>query len=1185
MYINIDRTSRIRVLAVIAFLMLLTLTLHGQTGYGVVKGTVQDASRAAIPNAQVTLTNTQTNVSHKGAASGFGIYYFPSVPQGQYRLDVEAAGFKRWSGNLTLGVGQTAVIDPVMEVGSTDTKIEVKDVAPVIHTSGMEIGDVKDGQRIDMLPLNSRLIQDLYYLTPGMEDSSSPRANGLKLGSVEVFLDGSAQTNPVLGYHSEERVAGLGSIAEFRVETNGSDARYSNPASVTLVTKSGTNDFHGDLMEQHRNNSAGLRTRTRQDGNAASKYIRNEFSISSGGPLYLPKLYNGRNRTFWFFNYEGGRMVSMGSFRQTTVPTAAMWGGDFSQIIDTSGRQTHIYDPLTTNSQGIRQPFAGDIIPANRINAMYTKLGKMTIAPSRLTNPYQGTNFDAQYPYLRNDDVWSLKGDHRISDKDSLSVRFTSSRQPATVQGNNSGLGFPARDLANPFGSGAYLTERKSGSLTQTHIFSPSLFSELLLTASVEHRDTGSLADDVPYAKELGLPTPFSYTGWPNISAGFISWRCPDLTNQHLARYSLDENLTWLKGKHSVRFGGRLRYGYYNIRNLATPAGSATFGATWTALYDPVSDSTVSRTGDGLAAMALGLPTNLSIRYNREYFYLKEPEVAFYFNDSWKATRRLTLELGLRWDRFAPATEKYNRSMNVDPDTIAGKFQVITPGNTGADQMNIPQSVLDSWAKRGLTWTTAQAAGYPANLLAVDNNNIEPRLGLAFKITDKTVLRAGYGEYFWTTPVNLVQQRSTNNPPLVLTFTNDIGTLNGVNRTNRITPLPEYYVGQAAINTAGVVTLSSNAQSAVALDGRNWKDDRVQSWHFTIERELPRNTSLRLSYQGNHARDLEQNYNLNSTEPAFNYQARTGTLRPSNTDLLRVNPNWSLSATNKTGYSNTHSLQSEVNRQFSNGLAFQWYYVFTRSLSTVSQTVPENFQLIGAPSMTYDQRLRLGYYNDGTFRPHAMRWNGVYDLPFGKGKHFASNASGVLNQLVGGWQVATIGSWTSGSWLGVGSSYLFGDPTLSSDQRMLLTFNGRPQLLYWRGDFDPTLASNVSQEALQKLVPVDRSQRVYRPLGSSFDNKLPQTLANGTVVSTSITDLTNWNAKNFIIGPRAWNTDLSFFKNIRFTEKLKARFTVDFFNFFNHPNDGTPNTTTGLVDLSTQANEPRIIQFSLHVSW
>jgi len=235
--------------------------------------------------------------------------------------------------------------------------------------------------------------------------------------------------------------------------------------------------------------------------------------------------------------------------------------------------------------------------------------------------------------------------------------------------------------------------------------------------------------------------------------------------------------------------------------------------------------------------------------------------------------------------------------------------------------------------------------------------------------------------------------------------------------------------------------------------------------------------------------------------------------------------------------------------------------------------------------LSLSQRLKLVYYNSNGVPPHQMKWNGIYELPFGRGKHFASHVSRLANQIVGGWQLAFIGYWQSGFWQSVSpSEYLFGNPTLDASQRLTMNIFGHNQQLYFRGDFDPTQATNVDLAKLEQLVPVNRSQRVIHPIGSSFNNRVPVTLSNGTVVQTSY-DVQSWNSQNFFLGPRSWNQDLSAFKYFDIVERVKLRFTADFFNAFNHPNDLNPNKTTGLVDLSKQTNDPRIIQFSARLEW
>lgn len=351
----------------------------GQTGTAVLKGTVQDSSGAVIPGAKVVASNNATNVARTGETSNLGLYYLPSLPPGRYTLNVEARGFRKWSGSLTLEVGQTAVIDPRLEVGAVDTIIEVSDAAPVITLEGSAVGDVKDALRIRQLPLNGRSVTNLFNLTAGVEGGGNPRVNGLKVGSVEMLLDGVSLVDRFGG--GIVRVQpGLDTIEEFRIETTGSSAQYSRPATVELVTKSGTNKISGSVFQTHRNNYGGLRARTRSDGNTPPKLIRNEFGGSAGGPAVLPKIYDGRNKTFWFAAYEANRERQL-SFYRDIGPTPEMWRGDFSQVIDSNNRRTTIFDPLTTDGNGTRTPFAGNVIPRSRIHPIYSVVENITHLP------------------------------------------------------------------------------------------------------------------------------------------------------------------------------------------------------------------------------------------------------------------------------------------------------------------------------------------------------------------------------------------------------------------------------------------------------------------------------------------------------------------------------------------------------------------------------------------------------------------------------------------------------------------------------------------------------------------------------------------------------------------------------------------------------------------------------------
>ncbi len=1171
-------------------------------GTATIRGTVADTSQATIPGAKVVVANQSTGLSRESVTSSEGIYSVASLPPGPYSVSVEATGFKRWSGTLELQTGQTAVVDAAMQVGSVDTVVEVTGAAPVITTESSEIGDVKDALRIRQLPLDGRNISSLFTLTPGVEGGANPRVNGMKVGATEMLLDGVSVVDRFGGGIARVQ-PGLDTVNEFRIETAGSQAQYSRPATVTLVTKSGTNQFHGSIFETHRNNAGGLRARQRQDGNIAPKLIRNEFGASAGGPVMIPGLYNGRDKTFWFFAYEGLRQRQQ-VFYRASVPTADMWAGNFDNLVDAQGRKINIYDPLTTDAQGRRQQFPNNRIPQERLSQFYRNMQQITPLPTNSINPLVGQNFDAVYPQADNTYKITGRGDHRFSMKDTLMGRFTMANRAFSQTGGR--FAAPPVDMQNPYGSGRQNTKLYSASTQYTRMFAPTMLNELTLGLQRSTNSNGTLADPFNWANQLGLPNPFGALGWPTMGADQFAWDSDNRKDENLTGYHVEDNITWVTGKHSFKFGGKFRWEQNNVRELQQAQGSHSFGNSWTALYDPAGDQTVPFTGYGMASMALGLPTELANQNNRGYFYFRQKELGLFFQDTWKVSSRLTLDLGVRYDRWTPYSEKYNRFVGIDPLTLGNTFQVVTPGNVQLEQIpGIPPSQLASWRARGISWTTAEQAGLPSNLVAADNNNFGPRIGVAYKLTNRSVIRASYGEYFWTMPLAQLLQSMRLTPPLNLRYTNPVGSVDGTATYGvRTTPQANAFIGRATVDTQGLVTIAPSAQQGLMLDGRNWRDARAQKWHFTFEQQFLGDHSIRLSYLGEHGRDLEQRYSIGQREAEYNYVTRTGQNPPGNRDLMRINKDWNLSATNRTGYSNTNSLQAEYEKRFSKGFQVQAFYTFSRSLTTTdadgfssgngninavgnaTAQVPETRQILGAPNMSYDDLLRLVYYNSGFVPAHRVRWNGVYDLPFGKGRPLASSVSGLTNALIGGWQLSAIGDWRSGNWLGVSSArYLFGDPTLSADERLLMNFGGRPQRLWFRGDFDPTQATNVDQQQLRNLVPVDPTQRVLRQVGPLADNRLPITLPNGTTRLTTITDTVNWNARNFFRGPGAWNADISVSKYFSITEGIRLQFAADFFNAFNHPVDVDPNTTTGLQDLSLQANQPRVIQLRARISW
>ncbi|HET7213543.1 MAG TPA: TonB-dependent receptor [Terriglobia bacterium] len=1227
------------------FLLLLAIGLTfgsslgwAQAGQATLSGTVTDPSGSVIPGVTITAINTSTGVTHRSESNTSGAYYIGALPPGPYKITAEKTGFKQWTRTVQLEVSQNASIDFRMEVGSTTTVVEVTGAPPILNTTGTAVGDVKDYQRINQLPLNGRQVTNLFDLTPGVEGGGNARVNGMKVGSMGIQMDGITERDR-FGGGMVRIQPDIQDVQEFSIDTSGTDAKYDSPSTVILKTRSGTNQLHGEAFETHRNNTGGLLARERQQAGDEPfpKDIRNEFGGDLGGPVVIPHVYNGKDKTFFFFSYEGYREVGRANEYGGITPTPAMWNGDVSNDFDTSsGAPVISYDPTTTDANGVRQPFPAGIIPPSSISSIAKKLQAITALPSNTSNPYIANNLTNVYPTFSDQNKITGKVDENFSAKDRLSARW--SRQTLYFSQAGGHYGNP-RNCPNCGGTSLETSEVMNVNVDYTRTLSNSMLNQLILGVLRTPTSSGTLGNDTDWADALGLPNPFGVTGWPTIYADNFPWDADNRKDEHQTTYIVQDNFTWVKGKHTLESGGYYDKDQNNVRELQQAMGSHNFGPEWTCQFDG-SSGCLPDTGNGFAALLLGLPDYLSNQYNRGYYYFRQNHFAWYINDKWRVTPRLTLNLGVRWDKWTPYAEKQNRIDTAPLDSILNTFQVITPGNNAISSLpGIPPAVLQSYSLRGLNYSTADAYGYPTALFSQDNNNFGPRLGAAFKINDKTVIRGGYGVYYWPTPLSQILQTSRTNPPLNLRFQNLFqgpgvfgeGTNgNFMFITNPGSPSTGAdYVPNASVDTNGVVPISPSAQQLFPYDGRNWQNDKMQNWNVTLERELPYRMNLRLTYTGNHGSDMEQRVALNDRMPQLTYANATGQAPAADpafsncgcTDFLRPNPQWNIAYgyMAHNGISNNNSIQAQVERKYHNGMVFQWFYVYSHGLSTTDAggydagnlggfnnggtpglggsggaLIPENSIVLGQPNLSFDQLQRLVYSNMVTVPVQHYGWNGLVDLPFGKGKKFLSGASGPLNQLIGGWQVAWIGDWYSGFWQSVNTSYVTtGNPNLSPDQRLIMNYGGDEQQLWFAGHLNLANASNVpgGMQALTNLVGAD-GRKFVSPYGPDCNGNFSGSIGKNLILDQSgdvgcynvpTSDFFHGSPRGSILGPSAFSMDASMFKNFNVTERLKIRFTADFFNVFNHPTNNNPNSSTGLIDLSTQANQPRLMQFSLHV--
>lgn len=1190
---------------------------QAQTGTCTVTGTVRDQRGGVVPGAVVTVTQTSTNLVRKVETSGEGIYYVGNLPWGPYRVEVEKTGFNRWSGTLVLQVGENAVADATLSIGNTKAVVTVNGAAAELQTQNATISNVIGYNQIRDLPLNGRQVSQLFSLTPGVESGGSPRVNGMKVGSTSISLDGISEVDRFGGGFVRVQ-PGLETVQEFRFDTTDPDARFTTPATVILATRSGTNQFHGTAYEFLRDNSGGLAVRRREDtpGQPLVPLVRNEFGADAGGPLIIPHLYDGRNKTFWFVDYEGLRDNEQALSNVNMVPTAAMWNGDLSNAMNGLGQPDTIYNPATTQPDGSRTAFPNNQIPVSSFGPLAKVLEGLTAQPNNDTNPFLGPNFIKFYPDDTRQSNLMFKVDQNISDKDHLSVRVT--RGWATEEQYGGYYAAPASDSSG-IGTSTRDTNIYNVGVDFTQSISNRWLNEIQAGVLRSYAHYGTAADFKNWDTILGTPNPFGATGWPTMyacenSGSYFGWDSDNSHVQALTQEVVQDNATFIKGKHTIEFGAKATLEQNNIEELQQEQGSHDFSPGYTTLWSPSDQAPVANTGSGFAELLLDLPTYLSNQYNRGFFYFRQAYTGLYAQDKWQAASRLTVNYGLRWDYWTPYREAENRLDVADTNNALSVFSVLTPGSHSMSSLpGIPPAVLSSWSARGLQYTTANAAGYPSALFRSIYHDFGPRIGVAFKLTDKTVLRGGFGIYYFPMPLSMILQSSRTNPPLNLRFVNNPFQKNADFTYPYVSaPVADDFLPAAAVDINTPQGISKGAIGATIWDGRNWSDSREATWNFTLGQQLWSHTLLRISYVGTHGTDLMQQYSFNDPIAQYNYAVTTGNVPPSNTALLRSNPNWSFLAINHTGYSWDNSAQVQLERRFSNGFDFQWFYTYSRALATADAsgfssgnttinsvgsfaggggaTVPAIGNILGEPNLSYSQRQSLAYYNSPSIPPHRITFDGSFMLPVGRGRKFGSNMSRVLDEFIGGWQASTITSWNSGFWMSISPSvFQYGNPRIPAGKRPIMTIFGARQRLWFMGSFDPTQATDVTGGNLQSLIPANIAQQVVRPAGPNctgqYVGQFAVNLPNGSCYNAPASSLYNWSPRANIIGPGAWDSDISLFKTFAIGERFKARLEGDFFNAFNHPNDVTPDPQTGLQNLGLQANPARIIQLGLRLDW
>jgi hypothetical protein len=1261
-------------------LVLCSTAALAQSGAGSIQGTVTDSTGAVISGASIHVVQQGTNVASDTKSNDVGFYQVPSLFTGIYDVTITAPGMKTYKTTVELLVAQAAVVNPTMTAGAVTQQVNVTaDVVQLTTTDSGTIASTLENTRINQLPMNGRLLLSLTgETTPGLE-STGGRANGLMPEALEYVADGVPLTNRNFGGEGNSTQAQLpdpDAVQEVRVETTNTSAMYSSPATGIITTKSGTNGLHGSLFETARNNGTGIaKVRQNAANFVAPPYIRNEFGASAGGPIVLPHVYHGQDKSFWFFAYERFSLVS-GTDEAVAVPTAAMEGGDFSNLVNGSGLQT-LYDPSTTTNSPSCAADAGIANPACRTQFDYNgkpnTINPALLAPATkimyaitpapniagVTDPLEGANLDFPNQTYEIIPTITFRLDHNFNEKNHAYLRYTSNTQldqalrnypsnsPDTLA--DAAVGIPnAASGYQDINIGNY-----GGALGYTHVFSPTFFAETIVSQDWLEQYVGGGGNPLlDYESILGLPNNFGEKGFPTIGSNLIMPYGGTMyqyqENQIIS--NIDENLTKIVGKHQLLFGARYRherFGYLPDRSADSVSFSA--GET-TGLLDGTTvasntDSALPNTGYQDADFFLGGASSYSVTQEAPYIHFHDMEFDGYFQDNWRVSRNLTVNIGARYEAHPAPWLKYGlmESFDLKNDAVALPNPIsyyVSAGYT-------TQTIVNNLENLGVVFETESQAGFPANGIKNEDFTIGPRLGLAYTLGKYgTVIRGGYGRYIYPVPVRNFERDVVLNQPFVAGYAQSYTAAN-----QSPDGLPNYLLRNKQTlvmgqnTTTGIV--NSSTTNAILPGGfsllnidPNDNPDFVTQTNFTIEQNIKGGSALRLTWLWSHGTNLDHYYNYNNHPSQYVWEVNSGTALPTGTYTNTATGPYNQTTyggntwITKDGWSNDNALQANYQRLFHHGFAYQISYVWSKpfrvggntfrdgqidprlnypvgSLGTTSSPfgtlVPGALppaQPAGAAPYANFHALQVfeEYQVDSAIPKQHITMNGIVDLPFGSGKKFLGKSNRWENEVVGGWQLAGDGNIVSQDFGITSSNYGPTNPLKVYKHGAHITDcrsgTCHPSYLWFNGYIAPTVNANTGCTAkcisglpsnyVPYQVPIDNTP------GTTYygQNEVAVTLASSLVVNTPYSPGpfgANPFSHTFLNGPINYTIDGSLFKVLPITERVILRFNFDVFNALNMQGYNNPSGTDGTEAVANQVansyNTPRQIQLTLRLTF
>lgn len=960
--------------SIVAVLLLISPGLIAQTPSGEISGVVVDPSGSVVPGVTVTVTNPATNAVRSAQTNEAGLYTIRALPPGAYSLKAEIPGFRTVERrDIEVQVGSVNRIDVSLQVGEVSNVLEVVGGAPVLQTETASVGTVIENKRIVELPLNGRNYLQLASLIPGattngptssqgkqrmggQRNSFALNVSGQRIHYNHYSLDGIENTD--LNFNSYMLLPSVDALQEFKVESGLFDAEYGRAiAQVNVSTKSGTNQLHGTLFEFLRNSELDAKNYFDRKDKPIPPFKRNQYGLTAGGPIVVPGLFNGKDKLFFLINWEGLRERK--ALTQTvTVPTLAERGGDFSGNPDII-----IYDPATRgfdsagNLVTAPTPFPGNVIPQSRLHPISNKIlgffpPPQTTARSNNFVNNEGRRIDADQLTYRVDFTQSAKSSWFF--RHSFSTELGYDPFPVPNMGINTD------------------TDVQQGVLGNVRVFGPTKVNEAKLgLMRLENSHISPRANNVNVVKDLGINIPSDnplYWGVPNINildianlgeesdAPFINY---DTTIQFL------DNFSWSRGRHAMKFGGEVRRVRYNQIGGVVTRGRFTFDNRYTS--NPLLPS--NRGGTGMADFLLGHFNMAEGQVGAPIANFRSNYFALYFQDNWKVTPKLTVNLGLRWENDQPFKDKYDAIVNIDFRWDHSIEPTYVRAGTGDPYEGDPAFRLSPSIKY------VRDGRFGDRAYRNDLNDFAPRLGIAYMLTPKTVIRTGFGIYY-VRDIGNATFDIVRNAPFTIRRAEPAATL----RPNLSFEQPFQQTG---------------APTFILINQFDEPSSYVNQWSFGVQRELTRDMSLEVNYFGSSGVHLRRLTTYNNPEPSA----------APNVNLVRPFPQFGgFQNMNAPSHSSYHALQARLQHRFAHGFTLLSSFAYGKSIDNGSGIRTTDGDSL-TPSNNYNLELERGLSTFDFRRRWTNSW--LYELPVGKGKRFLKDDR-LANFVLGGWQFGGI---------------------------------------------------------------------------------------------------------------------------------------------------------------------------------